>query len=92
MVGQTKNERDAHKKEQGYHGPYLRIRHPGETQSMIFKEDDVGLYWMRKEEKENTRHNKIIKGKSKTRTLRKEELRKLVEANGVLTKELQKTW
>ncbi len=53
---------------------------------MIFQEDDDGSFWMSKEEKENTRQNKIIQGKSKTRALRKEELKELLEAKGLSTK------
>jgi hypothetical protein len=31
---------------QGYLGPYLPKLKPGDTQSMIFKADDIGRFWM----------------------------------------------
>jgi hypothetical protein len=86
----TKNGRHSHKKVQGCLGPSLRILHPRGIQSMIFKEDDNGTFCMSKEQKENTRHNRIIQEKSKTRTLRKEELKKLLEAKGLSTKRTAK--
>jgi hypothetical protein len=57
---------------------------------MVFKEDDDGPFWISKEEKENTRHQKIIQGKSKTRTLRNEELKKR-QKDFQQQKELRKT-
>ncbi len=78
------------KGERGYLGPYLRKLNPGDTQSMVFKETDEGPFWMKKTEQENSRHDKIILGKSKTRTFRKEELKKLLEAKGLQQKEQQR--
>jgi hypothetical protein len=50
------------------------------------KETDEGPFWMNKEQQENSRHDKIILGKSKTRMLRKEELKKLLEAKRLSAK------
>ncbi len=53
---------------------------------MVFKETDSGPFWMSREEQENTRHDKIIQDKTKIQTLRKEELKKLLEEKGLPTK------
>jgi len=46
---------------------------------------DNGPFWMSREEQENTRHDKTIQDKTKTRTLRKEELKKLLQEKGLPT-------
>ena len=71
------------KKEKGYLGPYRRKLNPGDTQSMIFLETDDGPFWMSSEERENTRLDKQIQDKVKVRTLRKDELKKLLEEKGL---------
>jgi hypothetical protein len=45
---------------------------------------------MNKEQQENSRQNTIILGKSKTRTLRKEELKKMLEVKGLSAKGMAK--
>ena len=50
---------------------------------MVFLETDDGSFWMSSEERENTRLDKQIQDKVKVRTLRKEELKKLLEEKGL---------
>jgi len=71
------------KQEKGYLGTYLSKLKPGDTQSMVFKETDDGPFWMSTEQRENTRLDKEVQDKVKTRTLRKEELKKLLEEKGL---------
>ncbi len=65
---QRKMRETVRKQEKGYLGPFLRILNPGDTQSMVFKDRDNGPFWMSREEQENTRHDKTIQDKTKTRT------------------------
>ena len=66
-----KNEKPIDKKEKGYLGPYRHILNPRDTQSMVFQDTDDGPFWMSMEECENTRLDKQVQNKVKTRTLQK---------------------
>jgi hypothetical protein len=50
---------------------------------MVFQDTDDGPFWMSTEERENTRLDKQVQDKVKTRTLRKDELKKLLEEKGL---------
>ena len=52
------------KQQHGYLGPYSRTLKPGDEQSMIFKQRDVGPFWMSEQEHEEKRHDKIIDGET----------------------------
>jgi len=50
---------------------------------MVFQDTDDGPFWMSTEECENTRLDKQVQDKVKTRTLQKDELKKLLEEKGL---------
>jgi len=52
-------------------GPYHCKLKPEDTQSMVFQGTDDGPFWMSMEECENTRLDKQVQDKVKTRTLPK---------------------
>jgi hypothetical protein len=60
------------KQEKGYLGPFPRILNPGDIQSLVFKSTDDGPFWMSREEREKTRHDQVIQGQTRTRTLKKQ--------------------
>jgi hypothetical protein len=70
------------KREKGYLGPYRCKLNPGDTQSMVFQDTD-DAFWMSTEECENTRLDKQVQDKVKTRTLQKDELKKRLEEKGL---------
>ena len=62
------------KQQHGYLGPYSCTLKPGDEQSMIFKQGDVGSFWMSEQEHEEKRHDKIIEGETVKRKFKKKEL------------------
>jgi hypothetical protein len=70
-------------REKGYLGPFQHKLNPGDMQSMVFQDTDDGPLWMSTEEPENTRLDKQVQDKVKTRTLQKDELKKLLEEKGL---------
>jgi len=71
------------KQEKGYLGPFPRILNPGDIQSLVFKSTDDGPFWMSREEREKTRHDQVIQGQTRTRTLKKTEMKKLLEEKNI---------
>jgi hypothetical protein len=70
----------------GYLGPYPRTLKPGDVQSMVFHESDIGPFWLTAEERIKQRHDQIEVGKTVKRKLKKEELvRKLAQAGVTAT-------
>jgi hypothetical protein len=48
------------KAEDGYRGMYARTLDVGNAQSLVFKPEDVGQFWMATEERELNRHDRIL--------------------------------
>jgi hypothetical protein len=71
------------KQERGFLGTYPKKLNPGDIQSMVFKSTDEGPFWMTRDEQEKTRHDQLVAGQTKTRTLRKAELKALLEAKNI---------
>jgi hypothetical protein len=69
------------KQEKGYLDPYARILSPGEVRLLVFKPTHDRPFWMSREEQEKTRHDQVIQGQTRTRTLKKAEIKKLSEEN-----------
>jgi hypothetical protein len=46
-------------REAGFLGPYARQLHPGQTQHLVFRESDVGPFWMTPAEKTLNRHDRV---------------------------------
>jgi len=65
------------KQQHGYLGPYSHTLKCGDEQSMIFKQQDVGPFWMSEQECEEKRHDKIIEGETVKQKLKKELIEKL---------------
>jgi hypothetical protein len=74
------------KQEKGFLGTCPRKLNPGDIQSMVFKSTDEGPFWMTRDEQEKTRHDQLVAGQTKTRTLRKAELKALLEAKNIPVK------
>ncbi len=53
---------------------------------MGFKLTDEGPFWITRDEQEKTLHDQIVAGQTKTRTLRKAELKALLEAKNIPVK------
>jgi hypothetical protein len=83
---QRKMRDTAIKQEKGFLGTYPRKLNPGDIQSMVFKSTDEGPFWMTRDEQEKTRHDQLVAGQTKTRTLRKAELKALLEAKNIPAK------
>ena len=45
------------KQTHGYLGPHLPKLEPGQTQSMLFRVDDIGPFWMTQAERDEKRHD-----------------------------------
>jgi hypothetical protein len=75
------------KKEKEYIGPYHCKLNPRDTQSMVFQD---GPFWVSTGECKNTRLDKQVQDKVKTRTLQKEELKKLLEEKGLPARGISK--
>jgi len=58
---------------------------------MVFKDTDNGPFWMSREEQENTRHDKVIRDKTKMRTLWKDQLKKTLQEKGLPTTGIART-
>jgi hypothetical protein len=71
------------KQEKGYLGPFPRILNPGDIQSLVFKSTDDGPFWMSREERKKTQHDQVIQGQTRTRTLKKTEMKKLLEEKNI---------
>jgi hypothetical protein len=69
--------------EKGYLGPCARILSPGDVQSLVFKPTDDRPFWMSREEQEKTGHDQVIQGQTRTRTLKKAEMKKLLEEKNI---------
>ena len=80
------------KQEKGYLGPYARILSPGDVQSLFFKPTDDGPFWMSREQQEKTWHDQVIQGQTRTRTLKKAEMKKLLEEKIYQQGEQQRIW
>ena len=73
--------------ERGYLGPYRReLMHPGDTQKMIFTPEDIGPFWMCREEREKRRHDTVIEGRVVKRKLTKKELMQALLTRGITMK------
>jgi hypothetical protein len=87
LGGAQRKMRDtAIKQEKGFLGTYPRKLNPGDIQSMVFKSTDEGPFWMKRDEQEKTWYDQIVAGQTKTRTLRKAELKVLLEAKNIPAK------
>ena len=62
------------REEAGYLGTYPHQLSPGDTQHMIFGENDEGPFWMSQQERELNRNDRIEQGKTRKRRKSKEEL------------------
>jgi hypothetical protein len=70
----------------GYLGPFPKILRPGDVQSMVFKESDIGPFWLSEQERLHQQYDEIEHGKKVKRKLRKDELvKKLAEAGVTAT-------
>ncbi|KAI2502685.1 hypothetical protein MHU86_11742 [Fragilaria crotonensis] len=74
------------KQTQGYLGPYSPKLEPGNTQSMVFKADDIGPFWMTQTQREERRHDQLLDGQTVTRKYTREELIRHLKEKGITAK------
>jgi hypothetical protein len=75
----------------GYLGPHSPVLKVGDTQSLIFKDEDSGPWYLSPEEKEQQRHNRPT-GKSKRIERSKKMLVDALAAAGVVLQQQQKSY
>ncbi len=54
------------KQTQGYLGPYLPKLELGDIQSMVYKADNIGRFWMTPAWREQRQHDKVLEGQTIT--------------------------
>jgi hypothetical protein len=81
---QTKMHDSLIKEINGYLGPYPTILKPGDYQSFVFVESDVGPFWLSQQEREEQRYDQVIQGTTTKRKLRKCELVKKLAEEGIV--------
>ena len=59
------------KQTHGYLGPHLPKLEPGQTQSMLFRIDDTGPFWMTQAEQDQKRHELVLEGQTINKTIHK---------------------
>ena len=64
----------------GFLGEHPRILNPGDTQKMVFSDDNTGPFWMSREEEISQKYD-FATGKTKTRNLTKSELLAALKEN-----------
>ena len=75
------------KQTHGYLGPHLpKLQPGGQTQSMLFRIDDTGPFWMTQAEREQKRHDSVLEGQTITRQYTMDELLKQLRQRGMLAK------
>jgi hypothetical protein len=81
---QTKMHDSMIKEVNGYLGPYPTLLRPGDYQSFIFAESDVGPFWLSEQEREEQRYDQPVQGMTTKRKLRKDELVKKLAEEGIV--------
>ena len=57
---------------EGYLGEYDRILNPGDTQSMVFSDDDDGPFWMSPEDRLSRKYDCTVQGTTEKKYTKQE--------------------